>query len=160
MDLHKPVHKKGLRKRPVAFEPTEALFPGQVWSGDLIEDKLVSGRKLRILNVIDIFSRYGLGTLVEHSITGVMAARYVEELFWRYGAPRVLRRDQGPEFESKVFQQLLLTWRVQDEPVPKAQPYDNGHIESFHGSLREELLDAKLFYSLGETRAKVESWLK
>lgn len=161
MDLQKPFNQKGRRglKRPVPFEPTEALFPGQVWSLDIIEDKLVSGRKLRILNVIDIFSRYGLGTLVEHSITGVIAARYVKELFLRYGSPRVLRRDQGPEFASKVFQKLLLTWRVQDEPVPKAQPYDNGHIESFHGSLREELLDAELFYSLGEARAKMESWL-
>jgi len=161
LDLQKPVSKRGRRglRRPVPFEPTEALFPGQVWSLDIIEDKLVSGRKLRILNVIDLFSRYGLGSLVEHSITGVLAARHLEELFLRFGAPRVLRRDQGPEFESKVFQKLLLTWRVQDEPVPKAQPYDNGHMESFHGSLREELLDAELFYSLGEARAKVEGWL-
>jgi len=161
MDLQRPATKKGRRglKRPVPFEPTEATFPGQVWSLDIIEDKLVSGRKLRLLNVIDLFSRYGLGSLVEHSITGVLAARHLEGLFLRYGAPRVLRRDQGPEFEAKVFQRLLRTWRVKDEPVPKAQPYDNGHIESFHSSLREELLDAELFYYLEETRIKVRNWL-
>jgi len=157
MDLQRPTTKRGRRgrQRPLPFAPTEAAFPGQVWSLDIIEDKLVSGRKLRLLNVLDIFSRYGLGSLVEHSITGVLAARHLEGLFRRYGAPRVLRRDQGPEFEAKVFQRLLRTWRVKDEPVPKAQPYDNGHMESFHGSLREELLDAELFYSLEETRAKV-----
>lgn len=161
MDLQKPVNKKGRRglKRPVPFEPTEALFPGQVWAVDFVEDKLVSGRKLRILNVMDIFSRYALGSLVEHSITGALAARHLEGLFLRYGPPRLLRRDQGPEFESKVFKKMLLAWRVKDEPVPKGQPYDNGHLESFNGSLREELLDAELFHSLGEARVKVETWL-
>lgn len=141
------------------FEPTEAVAPGQVWAVDFVEDKLVSGRKLRILNVLDIFSRYALGSLVEHSITGALAARHLEGLFLRYGAPRVLRRDHGPEFESKVFKKMLMAWRVKDEPVPKAQPYDNGHLESFNGSLRDELLDAELFYALGEARAKMESWL-
>ncbi len=161
LGLQKGVNRKGRRglKRPVPFEPTEALFPGQVWAVDFMEDQLVSGRKLRLLNVMDIYSRYALGSLVEHSITGALAARHLEGLFLHYGAPRVLRRDQGPEFESRVFQQLLRAWRVQDEPVPLTQPYDNGHMESFHGSLREELLDAELFYSLEEARAKVESWL-
>jgi putative transposase len=161
MDLQKPVSKKGRRrlKRPAPFEPTEALSPGQVWAVDFMEDKLVSGRKLRILNVLDIFSRYALGSLVEHSITGALAARHLEALFLRYGAPRVLRRDHGPEFESRVFKKVLLAWRVKDEPVPKAQPYDNGHLESFNGSLRDELLDAELFHVLGEARTKVEIWL-
>jgi transposase InsO family protein len=161
MELQKPVSKKGRRglKRPVPFEPSEALAPGQVWAVDFVEDKLVSGRKLRILNVLDIFSRYALDSLVEHSITGALAARHLEGLFLRYGAPRVLRRDNGPEFEAKVFKKMLSAWRVKDEPVPKAQPYDNGHLESFNGSLRDELLDAELFHSLGEARTKVESWL-
>ncbi|MDO9071503.1 MAG: integrase core domain-containing protein, partial [Deltaproteobacteria bacterium] len=137
----------------------EAVAFGQVWVVDFVEDKLVSGRKLRILNVLDIFSRYALGSLVEHSITGALAARHLEALFLRYGAPQVLRRDHGPEFESRVFKKGLMASRVKDEPVPKAQPYDNGHLESFNGSLRNELLDAELFYALGEARAKVESWL-
>jgi putative transposase len=126
MDLQRPTRRKGRRgvKRPVAFRPTEAQAPGQVWAIDFIEDKLVSGR-----------------------------------LFLSHGAPRVLRRDQGPEFESRVFQKLLRTWRIQDEPVPKGQPFDNGHMESFHGSLRDELLDAELFHSLGEAQTKVARWL-
>jgi putative transposase len=161
MDLQKPVRKKGRRgvKRPVPFEPTEATAPGHVWAVDFIEDRLVSGRKVRILNVVDIFSRYAMGSLVEHSITGALAARHLEGLFLRYGAPRVLRRDNGTEFEAKVFKKMLSAWRVRDEPVPKAQPYDNGHLESFHGSLRAELLDAELFQTLGEARAQVENWL-
>ena len=60
--------------------------------------------------------------------------------------------------DEKVYQ-VLSAWRVKDEPVPKAQPYDNGHLESFNGSLRDELLNAELFYALGEARAKMESWL-
>ena len=63
MELQKPVSKNGRRglKRPVPFEPAEALAPGQVWAVDFVEDKLVSGRRLRILNVLDIFSRYAPG---------------------------------------------------------------------------------------------------
>lgn len=161
MELQKPVRKKGRRglKRPVPFEPTEATTPGQVWAVDFVEDRLVSGRKFRILNVLDIFSRYAVGSLVEHSITGALAARHLEGLFLRYGAPRVLRRDNGTEFEAKVFNKMLSAWRVRDEPVPKAQPYDNGHLESFNGSLRDELLDAELFHVLGEAQSKIESWL-
>jgi putative transposase len=54
---------------------------------------------------------------------------------------------------------MLSAWRVKDEPVPKAQPYDNGHLESFNGSLRDELLDAELFHTLLEAQTKVEIWL-
>jgi transposase InsO family protein len=161
MDLQKPVRKKGRRgvKRPLPFEPTEATAPGHVWAVDFIEDRLISGRKVRILNVVDIFSRYAMGSLVEHSITGALAAQHLEGLFLRYGAPRVLRRDNGTEFEAKVFKKMLSAWRVRDEPVPKAQPYDNGHLESFNGSLRDELLDAELFHTLLEAQTKVERWL-
>jgi putative transposase len=161
MDLQRPARHKGRRgvKRPVPFRPTEAQAPGQFWAVDFIEDKLVSGRRLRILNVLDLCSRYALDSLVEHSLTGELAARHLERLFLSHGAPRVLRRDQGPEFESRVFQKLLHTWRIKDEPVPKGQPFDNGHMESFHGSLREELLDAELFHSLGEAQANVATWL-
>ena len=161
LELQKAVSKKGRRgqKRPVPFKPTKAEAPGQVWAVDFMEDRLASGRKLRILNVMDLSSRYALGSLVEHSITGALAARHLEALFLRFGAPRVLRRDQGPEFGSKVFQKLLSLWRVKDEPVPKAQPYDNGHLESFNGSLREELLDAELFHTLAEAKTKVATWL-
>ena len=162
MDLQRPTRRKGRRgaKHPVAFRPSEAQAPGQVWAVDFIEDKLVSGRRLRILSVLDLCSRYALDSLVEHSLTGELAARHLERLFLSHGAPRVLRRDQGPEFESRVFQKLLRTWRVQDEPVPKGQPFDNGHVESFHGSLRDELLDAELFHSLGEAQTKVARWLQ
>jgi putative transposase len=161
MDLQKPVSKKGRRgvKRPAPFEPTEASFPGQVWAVDFMEDRLVSGRRVRILNIMDICSRYALDSLVEHSITGSLAARHLEGLFLRFGAPRVLRRDHGPEFKSKVFQRLLAAWRVQDEPVPAGQPYDNGHQESFNGSMRAELLDTELFHSLEESRSKVTAYL-
>ena len=161
MELQRPRRREGRLgvKRPVAFMPTEAQAPGQVWAVDFIEDKLVSGRRLRILNVLDLCSRYALDSLMEHSLTGELAARHLERLFLSHGAPRVLRRDQGPEFESRVFQKLLRTWRIKDEPVPKGQPFDNGHVESFNGSLRDELLDAELFHSLGEAQTKVATWL-
>jgi hypothetical protein len=98
--------------------------------------------------------RAALDPLVEQSLTGELAAWHMEHLFLNHGASRVLHQGQGPEFESRVFQELLGAWRVQDEPVPKAQPFDKGHVESFHGSLREELLDAELFHSLKKARPR------
>src|SRR3974377_1103706 len=92
-------------------------------------------------------------------LPGGLAARHLERLFLSHGAPRVLRRDQGPEFESRVVQKRLRTGRIKDEPGPKGQPFDNGHMESFHGSLRDELLNAELFHSLGEAQTKVATWL-
>jgi len=153
-----PKGRRGV-KRPVPFAPSEAVAPGQVWAADFMEDRLTSGRKLWILNVMDINSRYALGSLVEPGITGALAAQHLERLFRRYGASRVLRRDGGTEFEAKVFQKLLLTCRLKDEVVPKAQPYDNGHLESFNGSLREELLEAEIFETLAEAQTKVANWL-
>src|SRR5450756_356059 len=117
-------NRSSMKSTAHTWPGTEASVPGQVWAVDFMEDRLVSGRKLRLLNVMDIYSRYALDSLVEHSITGELAARHLEGLFRRFGAPRVLRRDHGPEFESKVFKRLLSAWRVQDEPVPKGQPYD------------------------------------
>ena len=58
-----------------------------------------------------------------------------------------------------MFQKLLRTWRIKDEPVPKGQPFDNGHVEGFNGSLRDELLDAELFHSLEEAQTKMAGWL-
>ena len=88
MDLQRPTRRKGRRgaKHPVAFRPSEAQAPGQVWAVDFIEDKLVSGRRLRILSVLDLCSRYALDSLVEHSLTGELAARHLERLFLSHGA--------------------------------------------------------------------------
>ena len=96
---------------------------------------------------------------MEHSITGALAARHLEALFLRYGAPRCSDGTTDRSLSPESLKRCWLAWRVKDEPVPKAQPYDNGHLESFTGSLREELLNAELFYALGEARAKMESWL-
>jgi putative transposase len=93
---------------------------------------------------------------VERSITGNLAASHLEYLFLVHGAPRVLRPDQDPQFGAKVFQRLRSSWRGKNEPVP---PYDYGHVESFRGSLRAELLNAEIFYTLGKARIKAAPWV-
>jgi len=72
----------------------------------------------------------------------------------------MLRRDDGPEFRSRDFQAVLRKWRIREEVIPPGQPYDNGHMESFHGTMREEVLNREEFDTLEEARARIEAWIE
>jgi len=71
----------------------------------------------------------------------IKVAEHLEGLFKRYGAPRIIRRDDGPEFKSKHFQALMVRWGIEQEVIPPGQPFNNGHIESFNGLMRRECLN-------------------
>jgi putative transposase len=104
--LQKPVlisRKKHPRHiRP--FEATEAEFPGHVWAGDFLHDRISSGRTFRIFNVLDVFTRRGFEPSVEHSLPGWIIARFFDSLCRTCGPPRVFRRDDGPEF--RIYQSV------------------------------------------------------
>jgi len=157
---HKKVYRlyccAGLQKPPVVsgrkhskvtqpFEATEAEFPGHVWAGDFLHDRVTSGRGFRIFNVLDVFTRRGFEPLVEYSLPGRSIAFYLDSLCRQYGSPRVFRRDDGPEFRSWEFQRVIRKWRIREEVIPPGQPFNNGHIESYQGTMRDELLDREEF---------------
>ena len=162
INLQKPAVVSGRKhSRPTQpFKATEAEFPGHVWAGDFLHDRITSGRTIRIFNVLDVFSRRGFKPPVEYSLPGRAIAYHLDRLCRQYGPPRVFRRDDGPEFRSKEFQVVISKYRIGEEVIPPGQPFNNGHIESYQGTMRDELLDREEFETLQEARQKITEWVR
>ena len=127
---------------------------------DFIHDRLTSGKAFRIFNILDLFSRRAFKPILDFSLPGARIAEHFESLCQKYGPPEILRRDDGPEFRSREFQKVLRKWRIREEVIPPGQPYDNGHMESFQGTMREEVLDREEFDTLEEAKSRIENWIE
>ncbi len=161
-NLQKPplISKKKHSRITQAFTGTPAEFPGHVWAGDFLHDQITSGRKFRIFNVLDVFTRRGFEPQVDFSLSGSTIAHHLDYLSRLYGPPRVFRRDDGPEFRSQEFQKIIKKWRIREEIIPPGQPFNNGHMESYHGTMREELLAREEFDSLMHAQERIKQWVK
>jgi len=155
---------KGYKKkiRPRTFTPVNPSKTNELWSLDIIEDTIQKDgfvRKIRILNMIDVFSRFAFPALVDLSFAGDKVGKHFEEIIKCYGIPKAIIRDDGPEFRSESFQRIISKYRIREIVIPPGKPFKNGYVESFHRRMREELLDAKIFESLKEARKKVLNWI-
>lgn len=134
-------------------------LPNEVWSMDFMSDGLQNGRKFRTLNIIDDFNRELLDIVVDISIS---AHKVVEALdgiiFWR-GKPREIRVDNGSEFISHVLADWAMRNNVAMKFIQKGKPTQNGLIERFNRSYREDVLDAYVFANLQEVRAVTDEWI-
>ncbi len=160
LNLQKSAKRRGYKKKSDYREPPSAEYPNQVWSLDIIEDKTESGRRIRILNVIDVYSRYAFPPLVDTSITGEKAAEHLERLISTYGPPKLILRDDGSEFRSGDFGRIVKKYRIEEAVIPPGKPFKNGYVESFHSRLREELLSAEIFEDLEDARRKISAWVE
>lgn len=127
VNLQKPalVWRKKHSKQTKPFQATTAEFPGHVWAGDFLHDRISSGRVIRIFNVLDIFTRRGFEPPVEYSFPGRAIARHLDYLCQQYGPPIVFRQDDGPEFRSEEFQRIIRKWRIREEvrmPLARLAP--------------------------------------
>ena len=135
-----------------------ATRPNEVWSWDFVEDQTERGSKLRMLTLIDEYTRQCLAVHVAWSIRAVDVLTVVETAMERYGAPQHLRSDNGPEFIAYAIQDWLKQKQVKAIYIKPGSPWENGHIESFHDKLRDELLNRVVFGSLLEARVVIEQW--
>ena len=129
-----------------------------VWSYDFLTERTEDGRQLRILVVIDEFTRECLAIEVGRSFTARDVIMTLQYLFAVRGAPEYLRSDNGPEFVAKEVQEWLARACVRTLYIQKASPWENGYVESFNGKLRDELLDRELFLILPEARVVLDQW--
>jgi putative transposase len=136
----------------------KALHRNHVWSYDFLTERTEDGRQLRILVVIDEFTRECLAIEVARSFTARDVIMTLQYLFAVRGAPEHLRSDNGPEFVAKEIQEWLGRACVRTLYIQKASPWENGYVESFNGRLRDELLDRELFLSLTEARVVLDQW--
>jgi len=132
--------------------------PNQAWAMDFMSDALANGRKLRVLTVIDLFTRESLAIRVELRFTSGQVAAVLAEVAAVRGAPRELRVDDGPEFTGRMLDMWAHLNGVTLDFSRPGKPTDDGFIESFNGRVRDECLSQDYFVSLEDARERVEAW--
>ena len=155
------VRKRRARRRAVGTRApilVEAK-PNARWSLDFVHDQFASGRRFRILNIVDDVTRECLAAIPDTSISGKRVARELSALIERRGKPGMIVSDNGTEFTSNA----VLSWSEENEVewhfIMPGKPMQNGFCESFNGRMRDELLNETLFFGLDHAREKVRSWV-
>jgi putative transposase len=129
-----------------------------VWTYDFLVDRTEDGRQLKLLAVIDEYTRECLAIEVDRSFTAQDVVGILQYLFAVRGTPQYLRSDNGPEFVAQAVRCWLDKAGVETLFIAKGSPWENGYVESFNGKLRDELLNRELFLSLEETRWVIDRW--
>jgi len=132
--------------------------PDERWSLDFMSDELVDGRRIRLLTIVDHFTRESPAIAVDLSLGGHRVVEVLGSLALRGRRPETIAIDNGPEFTSKVVDQWAYLNQVELDFSRPGKPTDNAFIEAFNARLRAECLNESWFLSLGDAREKVEAW--
>jgi len=132
--------------------------PMHVWSYDFIMDRTHDGRAFRMLTVIDEYTRECLAIEVARKLNSMNVIELLGDLFVARGIPACLRSDNGAELTAGIVRGWLNRLGVQALFIEPGSPWENGYIESFHGKLRDELLNGEIFETLHEARVLIENW--
>lgn len=134
------------------------MFENHVWSYDFVHDKLHNGKKIRMLTVIDEFTRKCLKVHVGYRLQSNDVIKVLSELFIKHGKPRIIRSDNGKEFVAKNLRRFLQLLQVETAYIYPGSPWENGFVERFNGILRDELLNGEVFYTLEEASVMTEDY--
>ena len=154
------VRKRGGRKRALGTRRPLALpsRPNERWSLDFVSDAFTDGRRFRVLAVVDDFTRECLCLVADTSLSGARLTRELDDLISRRTKPKTIVSDNGTEMTSmailKWCQQTHIDWHY----IAPGKPMQNGFVESFNGSFRDECLNETLFSSLAQARAAIATW--
>ena len=129
-----------------------------VWSYDFVYDRLYNGKKIRMLTVIDEYTRKCLAIRVGSSLKTDDVLETLSTLFITEGVPEYIRSDNGSEFTANALRKWLESIGVKTAYIEPGSPWENGYNESFNGKLRDELLNREIFYSLKEAQIFIEQW--
>lgn len=129
-----------------------------VWSYDFVLCRTEDGRPVRLLVIIDEYSRECLAIIVERRLTSRDVLEALGELFIARGLPSYIRSDNGAEFASKAVRSWLNRLGVGTLFIEPGSPWENGYVESFNGKLRDELLNREIFETLLEAQVLIERW--
>jgi len=131
-----------------------------VWSYDFVMTRTHDGRVVKMLTVIDEYSRECLAIKVARKLTSQDVIEQLADLFISRGLPEHIRSDNGPEFAARAVRNWLKRLGVQTLFIEPGSPWENGYIESFNGKLRDELLNGEIFMTLLEAQVLIEQWRK
>ena len=150
------------RRKKATAAPRLALpiaeRPNQVWSADFVSDALSSGRRFRVLTLVDVFSRECPARTVDTSIPGARVVRELDAVAAKRGYPEWLVTDGGPEFTGMDLDRWASLHGVRLYTIEPGKPTQNAYIESFNGKLRDECLNQHWFLSLADARERIEAW--
>ena len=135
-----------------------SCWKNHVWSYDFVTDRLKSGKRIRMLTVIDEYTRKCLAIRVGSSLKSDDVLDTLSTLFITEGTPDYIRSDNGSEFTAKTLREWIESVGVKTAYIEPGSPWENGYNESFNGKLRDELLNREIFYSLKEAQVLIEQW--
>ena len=134
------------------------LHMNHVWSYDFVSTRTHDGRALKLLTVLDEYTRQCMAIKVGRRTRAHDILEILADLFAHHGPPEYLRSDNGPEFTAKLVRRWLARVGVQTLFIEPASPWENGYNESFNSKLRNEFLNGEIFYSLPEAVVLIEQW--
>ena len=155
------IPRKKPRKRvygPQGEVIKKALYRNHVWSYDFLEEQTQNGKRIRILVLIDEYTREFLSFQADRSFTSDKVINLLEWSFQIYGTPQHVRSDNGPEFVARKVQNWLVGKNCKTLYINPGSPWENAYIESFNGKFRKECLNRYLLFTLEETRQIIEAW--
>ena len=133
-------------------------WENHVWSYDFVSDRLADGSKIRMLTVIDEYTRQCLAIRVAHQLKSDDVLDVLSDLFLTRGLPDYIRSDNGSEFTAHTLREWLKGLNVRTAYIEPGSPWENGFNERFNGSLRDECLNCEHFYTLKEAQIIIEAW--
>ena len=151
--------QKKKRAKHLRHEPFVPDRPHELWTMDFMQDRIKDGRKIRILNVLDIYSRKSLGSYVDSSIDSKKVVNFLEKLVVKYRRkPKAIQVDNGTEFTSRSLDEWAHLKEIQIKFIDPGKPTQNGFIESFNGRMRDECLRGSLFISIQDAKDQIKEW--
>jgi len=139
-------------------EMTKPKNPNHIWSMDFMRDNLADGRTIKVLSVVDEYTRKCFRIEVDTSINGMRVARALSEIGQIEGLPEIIINDNGPEFISNALDNWAYQRGVKLTFIRPGKPVENAYIESFNGRFRDECLNENWFLTLEHARGIIEKW--
>lgn len=153
-----PTKRKIIRQGVSTGLPTKATHRGHVWTWDFIADATVRGGALRMLTILDEYTRECHVLRADRALRSSDVLQWLAKAIEEHGAPQYLRSDNGSEFIAKIVQQWLAQNQVKTIYIEPGSPWQNGFVESFHGRFRDECLNREQLWTLTEARVVIEDF--
>lgn len=154
------VRKRGGRKRALGTR-RPLVLPSRAnerWSLDFVSDAFTDGRRFRVLAIVDDFTRECLALVADTSLSGLRVARELDAIIGRRGRPLTIVSDNGTELTSMAILKWCQESGIEWHYIAPGKPMQNGFVESFNGSFRDECLNETLFSSMAQARAQIATW--
>jgi len=152
--------RKGRRRATGTRAPIPVVARANArWSLDFVHDQMATGRRFRILNIVDDVTRECLASVADTSISGARVVRELSAIMARRGRPGMVVSDNGTEFTSNAVLSWASAMKIDWHYIAPGKPIQNAFAESFNGRMRDELLNESLFFGLGHARAEIAAWI-